>query len=115
MNFSFSKFLFVSVFLIVSFVNIYSQDSAYYAGINLASPTLVVDLEARVRSPFTSVNYNYFRDYYIPGYEAQPVTGSSTLKQVNCAYSGCNYQYTPPFVFSNGVKNFSREHTYCQS
>jgi endonuclease I len=115
MKFSFSKFLFVFVFLIVSFVNIYSQDSAYYAGINLTSPTLVADLEARVRSPFTPYSYTQFRDIYIPGYEAQPVIGSTTLKSVSCAYSGYVLTYTPPFSFNNSTANFSREHTYCQS
>ena len=112
MQLSFSKFLFLTAFLLVSFTNILPQDSAYYAGINLSSSSLVADLESRVRSPFTSVSYNYFRDNYIPGYEALPVTGSTTLKQVNCAYSSYNYQYTPPFAFGS---LFSREHTYCQS
>ena len=112
MNPSFSKFLFVSAFLIITFTNIFSQDSSYYSGISLSSSTLVADLEARVRSPFTSRTYSEFRDIYIPGYDAQPVTGSTTQKIVTCCYSGFTYTYTPPFAFGTLM---SREHTYCQS
>jgi endonuclease I len=115
MKLSFSKLLFLLAFFLVPFTNIFPQDSAYYAGINLDSPTLVADLEARVRSPFTSYSYSQYRDIYIPGYEAQPVIGSTTLRSVSCAYSGYVLTYTPPFSFNNSTANFSREHTYCQS
>jgi endonuclease I len=115
MQSSIAKLLFFSVLIIFSFTDLFSQDSAYYAGINVSSATLVSDLEARVRSPFQSRTYSEYRDILIPNYEAQPVAGSLTLKMVTCVYSSKTYTYTPPFVFSNGVTNFSREHTYCQS
>ena len=69
------------------------------------------DLEARVRSPFTSRTYSEYRDILIPNYESIP-TGVGNQRRVTCAYSGFTWDYTPPFAFGS---LFSREHTYCQS
>jgi endonuclease I len=101
----------ISVFVLLSFVNVFPQDTTYYSTVSVTSPTFVADLEARVRSPFLSRTYTEFRDIMIPNYESVP-TGVGTQRMVTCAYSGFLWTYTPPFAFGS---LFSREHTYCQS
>jgi hypothetical protein len=95
----------------------FSQDTAYYSTVSVTSPTFPADLEARVRSPFTSRTYSEYRDILIPNYESTP-TGVGTQRSVSCAYSGYTVVYTPPLVkpfFDFQGLDFSREHTYCQS
>ena len=106
-----TRYLFLSVFFLLSFVSIFSQDTTYYKTVSVSSSTFPADLEARVRSPFTSRTYSEYRDILIPNYESVP-TGVGNQRRVTCAYSGYTWDYTPPFAFGS---LFSREHTYCQS
>src|ERR1035437_440296 len=106
-----TRYLFLSVFFLLFIISVYPQDTIYYKILSVTSPTFPADLEARVRSPFTSRTYSEYRDILIPNYESIP-TGVGTQRRVTCAYSGYTWDYTPPFAFGS---LFSREHTYCQS
>jgi endonuclease I len=106
-----TRYVFLSVFFLLSFINVFPQDTVYYSTLSVTSPTFPANLETRVRSPFTSRTYSEFRDIMIPNYESVP-TGVGTQRRVTCAYSGYTMDYTPPFAFGT---LWSREHTYCQS
>ena len=106
-----TRYLFLPLFFLLFFINVFPQDTAYYKTVSVTSPTFPADLEARVRSPFLSRTYSEYRDILIPNYESIP-TGVGTQRRVTCAYSGFTWDYTPPFAFGS---LFSREHTYPQS
>lgn len=113
----FTRYLFLTVFLALFVISVFPQDTTYYKSLSVTSPTFPADLEARVRSPFTSRTYSDYRDILIPGYESTP-TGVGTQRKVSCAYSGYTVVYTPPTIkpfFDFSGLDFSREHTYCQS
>lgn len=107
-----TRYLSLSLFILLFFTSVFPQDTTYYSTVSVISPTFPADLEARVRSPFTSRTYSEYRDILIPNYESFP-TGVGTQRRISCAYSGYTVDYTPPFNFQN--LDFSREHTYCQS
>ncbi|MDR3666950.1 MAG: endonuclease, partial [Ignavibacteriaceae bacterium] len=113
----FTRSVILAVLSLLLSISVFPQDTAYYSTLSVTSPTVVTDLEARVRSPFTSRTYSDYRDILIPNYESSP-TGVGTQRRVSCAYSGYTVVYTPPLVkpfFDFTGLDFSREHTYCQS
>jgi hypothetical protein len=113
----FTRYLFLPLFSLFFFISVFPQDTTYYKTVSVTSPTFPADLEARVRSPFTSRTYSEYRDILIPNYEAVP-TGVGTQCQVTCVYSGYQFDFIPytlgTHFFDFGTL-FSREHTYCQS
>jgi endonuclease I len=111
MNRPLTRVVLLFILALLPLFNTLPQDTAYYSTISVTSPTFPADLEARVRSPFTSRTYTEFRDIMIPNYESVP-TGVGGYRRVTCAYSGFTMDYLPPFAFGT---TWSREHTYCQS
>ena len=86
-----------------------AQDDVYYNSINTGNATFIVDLEGRIRTPYTQIPYGSYQTTNIPYFASYLING--TTRGVKCVYSGYEYQYTPPFTWAV----FSREHTWCQS
>ncbi len=77
----------------------------YYAGIDTASATFVLDLHSLIY-PHTKLSYSITAAADIA---ARDTTNGQ--KFVDCVYSGHRQVYTPPWTWGT----FSREHTWCHS
>ena len=81
----------------------------YYQGIDPQATSFISDLQARVRFPYSRVDYGQYDETVVTRFEFRDTTGG--LKVQECAYSGEIYVYQAPFVwFTNSP--FSREHTW---
>lgn len=102
-------FLYIVLFAAILVTNVNAQVDSYYTGINPNSPAFIADLEARIRTPYTRIDYGQFDETNVANFASRDTSGGQRV--VTCAYSGYNYVYTAPFAWTP----FSREHTWCQS
>lgn len=100
-------FLIYSTFIL--FNSVFAQPGNYYDLINPNSPTFIIELENRIRNPYTKVSYDLFDETNIANFAA--VNNNNGSKSVFCVYSNYEYNYTGTFTW--GI--MSREHTFCQS
>ncbi|MBI3509369.1 MAG: endonuclease [Bacteroidetes bacterium] len=84
------------------------QPANYYSTIDPAAPTFVSDLTTLI-NPHTDNYYSNYGSRMVSSFWARDTSNGD--KAVTCVYSGENYVYTEPFVWTT----FSREHTYCHS
>jgi endonuclease I len=84
----------------------------YYAAIDPASSSFISDLQNRIRTPYTKVNYDQYDETMMTNYAVSDTTGNQRVAK--CVYSGQVYTYTAPFAWYTATP-FSREHTWCVS
>ena len=106
------KYIFVFLFLCITF-SVKAQNDAYYSTINPLNGTFISDLKTRVRIPYLKIDYDYFDETNINNFSS--FRNGATQRYVVCIYSSYQYNYTPPFLYTQGSYGFSREHTWCQS
>ena len=97
------------------FANVLSANGvndAYYAGITPGGTTFVSSLQAKVRSPYTTVSYANYDETMVANFACRDTTAGQ--KTVTCVYSGQSILYTAPFAWTPTTP-FSREHTWCHS
>ncbi len=88
---------------------LFGQNDSYYNLINPTSSSFISDLQNKIRSPYTRVDYSEFDETNVANFASRDTTGGQRV--VTCVYSGEDYVYTPPFAWIP----FSREHTWCHS
>ncbi len=81
----------------------------YYSGIDESSSSFVSNLQSRIKSPYSKVNYGLYDETMVTLFEFRDTTGGNKVQE--CAYSGEIYVYQPPFVWYT-TSPFSREHTW---
>ncbi len=84
------------------------QPTNEYTSINVANPTFLTDLKAKI-FPHTSTFYGNYDETMIRLFTARDTAAGQ--KVVTCVYSSENYVYTEPFAWGY----MSREHTYCHN
>jgi len=99
------------IIVIVFSPYLFAQPGTYYNAISTSSLNFVSDLQTRIRSPYTRISYNDFKNY-IENFASRN-NGDGT-RSVDCVYSGYEQVYTPPFAWTPTTE-MSREHTWARS
>lgn len=85
---------------------------SYYSNIDDGLNTFVSDLQSTITSPHVKVPYGNYDETMVTEFEFRDTTNNQKIQE--CAYSGFEYVYTPPFVWYT-TSPFSREHTWAVS
>jgi endonuclease I len=89
-----------------------TMEGTYFSAINAANTTLIADLQARVRSPYTKVSYDLYDETLVTEFASREAPGGQ--RSLTCMYSGQTQNYTGTFAWTPNTV-FSREHTWCVS
>jgi endonuclease I len=89
-----------------------TEEGTYYMNLNEQSNSFVVDLQNRIRSPYTKITYDQYDETMMTHFAVGDAAGNQRF--ATCAYSGQVYAYSAPFAWYTATP-FSREHTWCVS
>ena len=95
-----------------SVTSLATMEGTYFSAINPANSTLIVDLQTRVRTPYTKVSYDLYDETMVTEFASREAPGGQ--RRLVCIYSGQTQNYTGTFAWTPNTI-FSREHTWCVS
>jgi endonuclease I len=102
-------FYFISLYLLITALQIFAQAGTYYDALDVNSPNFVNDLKARIRSPYTKISYDQFDETNIANFSS--INNGNGTRSVFCVYSNYEHIYSGTFTWGT----MSREHTFCHS
>jgi endonuclease I len=89
-----------------------TMEGTYFSAINPANSTLIIDLQTRVRSPYTKISYDLYDETIVTEFASREAPGGQ--RSLMCIYSGQTQNYSGTFAWTPSTI-FSREHTWCVS